>query len=127
MTVVYFDGACPLCRAEISHYQRLDSQGALSVVDVSAPHVALPGGLDRERALRRFHVLDDEGRLLSGAAAFVSVWHRLPGWKQLARCAAFPGAVWLLERVYRAFLCLRPLMVCAFCAVQAGKNRIPDR
>ncbi len=35
--------------------------------------------------------------LLSGAAAFVEVWSRLPRWRWAARAVALPGAMATLE------------------------------
>ena len=105
---VYFDGSCPLCRMEIGHYRRLDSEGALSFVDVSEPCANTGPGLDREAAMARFHIRDSQGKLLSGAAAFVEIWRTVPGWRHAARVAALPGALFVLERSYRGFLKLRP-------------------
>jgi len=105
---VYFDGACPLCRREIAHYQRVDRGAALCFVDVSAPGAQTPVGVDRRLALARFHVLAGDGRVVSGAAAFVELWSLLPGWRWAARLARVPGALWLLELSYRLFLPLRP-------------------
>ena len=47
---------------------------------------------------------------LDGAAAFVAMWERLPGWRWLARLARLPGMLWLLEVIYRGFLRLRPML-----------------
>ncbi|QDM19601.1 DCC1-like thiol-disulfide oxidoreductase family protein [Tardiphaga sp. vice278] len=47
-TAVYFDGSCPLCRAEIGHYRREDDTGTLAFVDVSDTVVPLPSGLTRQ-------------------------------------------------------------------------------
>ena len=105
---VYFDGACPLCRREIAHYQRVDSAAALCFVDVSAPGAPTPVGVDRHLALARFHVLAGDGRVVSGAAGFVELWSLLPGWRWAARLARVPGVLWLLELGYRLFLPLRP-------------------
>ncbi|MEO9902040.1 DUF393 domain-containing protein [Nisaea sp.] len=107
-TVVFFDGSCPLCRSEIQMYRRQDAAGALCLVDVSVDHTGLPPTLDRETAMKRFHIIGSEGQILSGAAAFVEVWRQLPGWRWVARIAALPGLTALLECGYRAFLPLRP-------------------
>jgi predicted DCC family thiol-disulfide oxidoreductase YuxK len=77
-SVVYFDGSCPLCRAEIGYYRRSDVAQALCFIDVSKPNVELDNGLNAQQAMQRFHVRTREGQLLSGAAAFVEVWSRLP-------------------------------------------------
>lgn len=112
LTVLY-DGACPLCRREIAHYRNLAEQNgapeALAFTDVSAPEAPLPPGQRRDDLLRRFHVQHD-GRLLSGAAAFVALWARLPGWRWLAVVARVPGVTALMELAYRAFLPLRPTL-----------------
>lgn len=80
-TTVFYDGACPLCRAEIDLYRRQDQGSALRLIDVSAPDAPLPPGLDRLTAVARFDALDPAGRLLSGAEAFGAVWDRLPAWR----------------------------------------------
>jgi len=113
-TVVYFDGSCPLCRAEIDMYRQQDRIGALDTIDVSAPGAVLPPGLDRCTAMGRFHALASDGRLLAGAAAFAEVWRHIPGWRGAGRLAARPGFRWAFDLGYRIFLALRPLFVTAF-------------
>lgn len=107
LTVLY-DGSCPLCQREIGVYQGLAARSPVCFTDISATGQALPDGCARERLMARFHVQDEQGRLLDGAAAFVALWERLPGWRWLARLARVPGLLWLMERAYRGFLRVRP-------------------
>ena len=109
-STVYFDGSCPLCRAEIGYYQRKDQYSALCFVDISELGGIPPEGITQERAMKRFHVRASDGRVLSGAAAFVEVWTRLPGWRWAARLAGLPGVTPLLEVGYRLFLPIRPYL-----------------
>jgi predicted DCC family thiol-disulfide oxidoreductase YuxK len=107
---VFYDGSCPLCSAEIGLYRRQDTATALTLIDVSQDATALPDGLTQAAAMARFHVMTSEGRILSGAAAFAEVWRALPGWRWLARLSDLPAMLWLMERAYRGFLPLRPLI-----------------
>lgn len=107
---VYYDGACPLCAAEIRTYRR--SRGAERVrwVDVGGEGGAadLGPGLTRREAQARFHVRDAGGTLASGAAGFTALWSQLPGWRWLGRAMRLPGIPALAEAAYRLFLPHRP-------------------
>jgi predicted DCC family thiol-disulfide oxidoreductase YuxK len=107
---VFFDGSCFLCRAEIGYYHHQDQAGALCCVDVSEPGAVTPEGITQRRAMERFHVRASDGSVLSGAAAFVEVWTRLPKWRWAARAASLPGALGALELGYRMFLPVRPII-----------------
>ena len=99
-----------MCRAEIGYYRRKERAGALCFVDVSQTGAATPEGVTRERTMARFHVRTSDGRVLSGAAAFVEVWSRMPRWRWAARAAALPGVLAVLELGYRLFLPIRPFL-----------------
>ena len=105
---VYFDGSCPLCRHEISYYQAQVGAKEMSFVDVSSPDAELGPGLERAQSLARLHVRERGGQLVSGAAAFVSIWRALPRLAWLARTTLLPGVLLLLEKGYRGFLVVRP-------------------
>jgi predicted DCC family thiol-disulfide oxidoreductase YuxK len=109
LTVLY-DGACPLCRREIGLYRGLPSSTPLCFADVSDTTQPLPPGTTREQLLARFHVRQADGRLLSGAPAFLALWATLPGWRWLARLGRWPGVAWAMERAYRLFLRARPTL-----------------
>ena len=78
--------------------------------DVSDTTLALPSGTTREQLMARFHVRGSDGRLLSGAQAFLALWAALPGWRWLALAGQLPGAAWAMERLYRFFLRWRPAL-----------------
>lgn len=113
LTVLY-DGACPLCRREIGVYRGLTPTEPLGFRDISDRSAALPAplpaGLSQADLLARFHVQHADGRIESGARAFIALWERLPYWRWLARLGRLPGMASLMEIAYRGFLRVRPTM-----------------
>lgn len=106
---VFYDGSCPICSREIEVYKR--QQGAQNVnwVDVSERvDDTLAPGLGRKQAMGRFHVVDREGEVHSGASAFAELWTVLPSFALLGRIAKFKPVTWVLEVAYRGFLRIRP-------------------
>jgi predicted DCC family thiol-disulfide oxidoreductase YuxK len=106
--IVWHDGACPLCEREIALMRRLDRRGAITFVDASsAAPAACP--IDRAELLARFHARED-GRLLSGAAAFAAMWRAIPLLRPLGLAARVPGVLLVMEAIYRGFLRVRPAL-----------------
>ncbi|MCR9130560.1 MAG: DUF393 domain-containing protein [Alphaproteobacteria bacterium] len=103
---VFFDGSCPLCRAEIGLYRKSGSDAQFT--DISQEDAAPPQEISRAEAMGRFHVRRSDGRLVSGAAAFAELWKATPGWRWLGHIAALPPFVWIGEGLYRLFLLIRP-------------------
>lgn len=103
---VWYDGACSLCQREIALMRRLDQARAITFIDVAgADGAACP--LDRAELLARFHARED-GRIVSGAAAFAAMWRAIPLLRPLGLAARNPAAMAVLERLYRGFLRVRP-------------------
>jgi predicted DCC family thiol-disulfide oxidoreductase YuxK len=106
MVKVWYDGACPLCTREIALMRRLDRRGAITFVDVAAgADPTCP--IDRARLLARFHA-EEEGRVLSGAAAFAAMWRAIPLLRPLGLAARHRLVLALLEAAYLRFLVVRP-------------------
>ena len=103
--LVWFDGGCPLCRREIALVRRLDRRHAIIFLDVAREDVACP--IDRAALLTRLHALED-GRMLSGAAAFAAMWRAIPWFRPLGLAARNPCVLATLETLYCRFLKLRP-------------------
>lgn len=102
---VWYDSGCPLCTREIAMMRRLDRRGAIEFVDALDPEAACP--IDRAELLARFHAKED-GRLLSGAAAFAAMWRAIPLLRPLGIMARWPVLDRLFEFAYRGFLRVRP-------------------
>ena len=104
---VWFDGGCPLCRREISFMRRLDRRQAIDFVDVAVPGTPASCPVDRAALLARFHARED-GRVVSGAAAFAAMWRAIPLLRPLGLAARNPRVLAGLERLYQRFLRIRP-------------------
>ncbi len=102
---VWFDGDCPLCRREIAVMRRLDRRGAIVFTDVATGQGSCP--IDRADLLARFHARED-GRMVSGAEAFAAMWRVIPLLAPLGRLARNRQVLGLMERLYLAFLKVRP-------------------
>ncbi len=102
---VWYDGACPLCVREIALMRKLDRRGAISFLDISAPTASCP--LDRQLMLDRFHA-SENGRILSGAAAFAAMWRAIPLLRPFGLLARVPAVLAILEVLYLQFLKVRP-------------------
>jgi predicted DCC family thiol-disulfide oxidoreductase YuxK len=104
--IIWYDGACPLCQREITLMRRLDRRGKIDFVDAAkVDDQQCP--IDRVELLARFHANED-GKLLSGAAAFAAMWRAIPILRPLGLAARVPIILKLLEWGYGRFLVLRP-------------------
>jgi predicted DCC family thiol-disulfide oxidoreductase YuxK len=104
---VWFDGDCPLCRREIALMRRLDRRRVIQFIDVATGAGACP--IDRAELLARFHARED-GRLVSGAEAFAAMWRAIPLLSPLGQLARNRVVLSGLERLYLAFLRVRPTL-----------------
>ncbi len=89
--------------------RRLDRRRAIAFVDVTQTG-AQDGAtcpIDRAALLARFHALED-GRMVSGAAAFAAMWRAIPLLRPLGLAARNPRVLAGLERLYGLFLRVRP-------------------
>lgn len=109
---VFYDGGCPLCATEIGFYRRRRGHERVCWLDVSeTPADQLTPGLTRDQALKRFHVRQGDGRLLSGGQAFAALWAVLPGFSWLGRAFRLGPLAWAIDRAYDAFLRWRPMLL----------------
>ncbi len=121
---VFYDGSCPLCTAEIGIYRRCEGAETVAFIDVSMSEAsAIVSGLDKATALKRFHVRDADGTLVSGAEGFGHLWLALPGWRWLGHIVLLPGVLQATEVVYRGFLVVRPALQWMFRVTTSTRTR----
>lgn len=102
----YYNGACPVCRAEIEHYRQcaVADRASMDWCDVSQSRAALKKrGVDEDQILRRLYVEMPDGRLLGGVDAFLAIWRGVPRLNWIARIVSlpvvYPLACFLYNRV----------------------------
>lgn len=93
-----------MCSKEIRHYARLDWARRIAWVDFSRDQSLLNDlDLTYDQAMRRLHVLDRDGVMCDGVAAFVAIWTELPYYRLFARLVRLFKMVSVLESAYRPF------------------------
>jgi len=100
---VYYNGACPVCRTEMSHYARRCQAAAVPVtfIDSSMRHDNLAEyGLRREHLERRVYLKAANGQVLSGVAALTALWAQTPGYQWLSRLVSLPLLRPVAEALY---------------------------
>ena len=86
--VLYFDGRCPLCTAEIRRLGARDTRHRLAFVDIAEPGFdPAPLGVDLSALNRELHARLPDGRMLTGMDSIVAAY-ALVGRR---------GLVWLLR------------------------------
>jgi len=102
---VWYDGECPLCVREIALMRRLDRRHAINFVEARE---AGDCPVDTAELLARFHAREGQQPVVSGAAAFAAMWRAIPILRPLGQAARLQPVLWILERLYRVFLRVRP-------------------
>jgi predicted DCC family thiol-disulfide oxidoreductase YuxK len=103
-TIMFYDGACPLCSREVAHYRRIDTNNNVSWLDISAhPESLEQHGIGYTAAMKHLHVLNSKGEMLRGAYAFQALWQALPRYRLLAHLVSFPGFLYMMDKVYNQF------------------------
>lgn len=109
----FHDGDCPLCRFEVGIMRRLDENERIDWIDIhSGNSIMEQAAISHEQAIASLHVVDMSGRVVSGVAAFLLLWERLPVYRYLAALIKLaPWLLPLLELVYAGFARVRPSLV----------------
>ncbi|BES69120.1 hypothetical protein RE428_01380 [Marinobacter nanhaiticus D15-8W] len=107
---VFYDGACPRCRADRRRYERLAGTSGHGVqwLDITGREQELRrAGVDPEQALRELHVRDAQGYIHRELDAYSLLMSRVPLLRPLAWLIRLPGLRPLLSRLYRTLVLRR--------------------
>ena len=94
-----------MCIREISLMRRLDKRHKINFVEIQTA-VGCP--ISTDELMKRFHAQERGEPVVSGAAAFAAMWRAIPVLRPLGLLARFRPVLWILERLYRGFLVIRP-------------------
>jgi predicted DCC family thiol-disulfide oxidoreductase YuxK len=101
--VLYFDGKCAFCTAEMHRLGKWDTQRRLAFVDIAASGFdPAPLGVDLAALNRELHSQTSDGRVLSGIDSMLAAY-TLAGRGWLVWPLRVPGLRGVLARLYRAF------------------------
>ena len=100
MDTILYDRDCGFCRWTLAKLLAWDRRGRLRPVALQDPEaVRLLAGIGDEERMASWHLVEADGTIHSGGAAFAPLLRRLPGGGPLARVAErMPG---LMEHGYR--------------------------
>ena len=96
---VYYNESCNICRAEINHYKKQNIE-EIDWVDITNNVAAEKETLKDDKALlRRLHVKKD-GKVFSGAEAFLLVWKNIPKYRFLYSIFRLPVIFQIFSLTY---------------------------
>ena len=86
---VYYNNSCKICKTEIDFYkkQKIDEIQWVDITDGSS--VTKNTGKKSQTLLRRLHV-EEDGKIFSGAEAFLVLWKNMPKYRFLYRILKLP-------------------------------------
>ena len=109
--LVFYDGACAVCAAEIEHYLRRDHADRLSAVDISSPAFdPVPYRIPLASFIYELHVIDVQGEVYRGVDAFRAIWQAFPVsslYCALGRFISLPLIYPVARIVYKGFARIR--------------------
>ncbi|MEE2809615.1 MAG: DUF393 domain-containing protein [Pseudomonadota bacterium] len=89
-TRALYNGDCPVCSAEMCHYEAYSESEALNLGFEDLNKIDLSEwGVTEDRATRLLHVIH-EGTLYVGWDAFLTLWTQMPRYKLAARIGGWP-------------------------------------
>ena len=96
-----YDGACGFCSAAVKRVTNIITRRGFHPLPLQTPWIAQRTGLSDEELLKDMRLLLNDGRLYSGADAYLYVMRRIWWTLPFALLFTLPGLHWLFARTYR--------------------------
>jgi predicted DCC family thiol-disulfide oxidoreductase YuxK len=101
---VYYNSACPLCRAGINHQKAKMISCRVDWNDVhTQPGVHNEVSPDLEFVRKKIHAIDEKGEIKVGIEAFEVIWRNSPSEHWKAKVISFPGIKQISIFLYNIF------------------------
>ena len=96
---VYFNNSCKICRAEIDLYKK-EKVNKINWIDITDNQDAqIETNKNGKELIRRLHV-EKNGKIFSGAKAFLLVWKNIPKYKILYSILSLPIIFQIFSMTY---------------------------
>ena len=96
---VYFNNSCKICKAEIDLYKK-EKIDQINWIDITNNQIAkIETKKNYKQLLRRLHV-EKDGKIFSGAKAFLLVWKNIPKYKVLYSIFSLPIIFQIFSVIY---------------------------
>jgi predicted DCC family thiol-disulfide oxidoreductase YuxK len=96
---MYYDGECRFCKRSVAFTRALDIYGTVEFVDLHRTDLGKTGG-STAKLKKRIHLVDDNGRIYTGFAAYARAARGIPFLLPAAIIGAAPFVTHLGERAY---------------------------
>lgn len=108
---ILYDSHCIICNKEIEYYKKKDIQQKFEYLDIMNPKFSADTfGLTKPEVHKNFHVIDREGKILSGVGAFNYIWKELNTFSLLQKLYSVKPGKNIMKLGYKVFVKLRPYL-----------------
>jgi uncharacterized protein YqjF (DUF2071 family)/predicted DCC family thiol-disulfide oxidoreductase YuxK len=100
---VLYDGSCGFCSWWVPRLERALSAAGFAIAPLQEPWVSRSIPLSHDELLQDLRLVLSDGKVLSGADAYIYAIRRMPWIKPLGLLLSLPGLRWFTWQVYRVF------------------------
>ena len=125
---IFYDGSCSVCATEVERYGRMDREGRLILVDISAQGFEPADmGITLDEFMYQMHVIDHAGTVYCNVDAFWAIWQAFPASTLLGLMGmliTLPVINTFARLCYRGFARIRKYLPKRYAACATGSCRI---